>query len=233
MIAQNQIYSGHEMSRDCMKWMTGIKGVAWSNAGKNVLLHVTLPGMNALKIFAADVGNLSDARYFAALGVDFLSFDLSPYSEDKWQKAMAMTEWIEGPKMVFPYSLMDNIHGVEDYALLFDTPEKKPPFLISDVFFRLPLNSLSEDLFANGLSEGNLLITGNMEDLEQKRAILEIFCRRMPVYLDLNSRTETLSDLIHELQPEGIVVRGGQEEKPGFKSFEELDAWFDEIASFR
>lgn len=55
----------------------------------------------------------------------------------------------------------------------------------------------------------------------------------MPVYLDLDMLTENLTDLIADLKPEGFVVRGGLEEKPGFKSFDELDALFDQLAALR
>ena len=188
--------------------------------------------MNALKIFAADVGNLSDARYFAAWGVDFLSFDLSPYSEEKWQKAMAMAEWIDGPKMVIPLSMMEKMNSVGDYALLLDTADQKASFPTADVFYTSALGSLS-DLAVTGYANGNLIISGNAEDLEQKRVILKNICLQMPVYLDLDMLTENLTDLIADLKPEGFVVRGGLEEKPGFKSFDELDALFDQLAALR
>jgi phosphoribosylanthranilate isomerase len=233
VLFQKQEYNGKAISGKRGKGLTGNCIAQWSNAGKNVLLHVTLTGMNALKIFAADVGNLSDARYFAALGADFLSFDLSPFSEEKWQKAMAMAEWIDGPKLVIPLSLTEKMNHVGNYALLFDTPDQKAPFPNTDVFFTITLDSLSDNLPANSFTNGSLIVSGNVEDLEQKGAALKNICLRMPVYLDLSTRTENLTDLIIDLKPEGVVVRGGQEEKPGFKSFDELDTLFDQLAALR
>lgn len=56
--------------------------------------------MLRLKIAVLSINNLTDARYFAAYGVDYLGFDLNPESEDflGYDKIKEIVEWVEGPK---------------------------------------------------------------------------------------------------------------------------------------
>ncbi len=49
------------------------------------------------RVIAADITNLTDARYFAARGIDYLMFDLSKISLDK---ILEIKEWVEGPAVV-------------------------------------------------------------------------------------------------------------------------------------
>jgi len=46
------------------------------------------------RVIAADITNLTDARYFAARGVDYLMFNLSRLPLDK---LLEIIEWVEGP----------------------------------------------------------------------------------------------------------------------------------------
>jgi len=56
--------------------------------------------MLKLKIAVLSINNLTDARYFAAYGVDYLGFDLNTESDDflGFDKIKEIVEWVEGPK---------------------------------------------------------------------------------------------------------------------------------------
>jgi len=58
---------------------------------------------------AAAVANLTDARYFAALGVDYMGFALEPGAEGHISpmELAAFREWIEGPALVGEFGGMD------------------------------------------------------------------------------------------------------------------------------
>ena len=62
---------------------------------------------------------------------------------------------------------------------------------------------------------------------------LKTLCQHFDVYMDADIPIDNLSEMINTFQPTGLVIRGGEEEKPGFKSFDELDDWFEAISSFR
>ena len=53
------------------------------------------------KIIATQITNLTDARYFAARGIDYLLFDLDEISIDK---IFEINEWVEGPKILLLFS---------------------------------------------------------------------------------------------------------------------------------
>lgn len=56
--------------------------------------------MLKLKIAVLSINNLTDARYFAAYGVDYLGFELNPENSDflGFDKIKEIVEWVEGPK---------------------------------------------------------------------------------------------------------------------------------------
>lgn len=49
------------------------------------------------RVIAANITNLTDARYFAARGVDYLMFDVSQMSIDS---IVEIKDWVEGPKHI-------------------------------------------------------------------------------------------------------------------------------------
>lgn len=53
------------------------------------------------KVVASQVTNLTDARYFAARGIDYLLFDLDQVSLDK---IIEINEWVEGPELLLLFS---------------------------------------------------------------------------------------------------------------------------------
>ncbi|NNF21271.1 MAG: hypothetical protein HKN67_04970, partial [Saprospiraceae bacterium] len=54
------------------------------------------------KLIAQNITNLTDARYFAAWGIEYLSFNLnseSPYYIPM-EKVKEIRDWVEGPKIL-------------------------------------------------------------------------------------------------------------------------------------
>jgi len=47
------------------------------------------------------------------------------------------------------------------------------------------------------------------------------------VYIDGIASLDVLESLLTEVNPTGIVLRGGEEEKVGYKSYDELDVIFE------
>ena len=58
-----------------------------------------------MKIKASKIENLTDARYFAAQGVEYLGFDLTNIEEnqEKYRTIHAIKEWVEGVQFVGEY----------------------------------------------------------------------------------------------------------------------------------
>ena len=69
------------------------------------------------------------------------------------------------------------------------------------------------------------------ENLEENSLIskkeLHSLCQNYPIILSISVRSENLDDLLETIQPEGLSIKGGEEEKVGFKSFDEIDDLFE------
>ncbi|MCB0619667.1 MAG: N-(5'-phosphoribosyl)anthranilate isomerase, partial [Saprospiraceae bacterium] len=61
-------------------------------------------------------------------------------------------------------------------------------------------------------------------------ADLRQLCEEFPVILALPCPAGQLEELLARIRPAAIGLRGGEEEKVGYKSFDELDELFELLA---
>lgn len=69
--------------------------------------------MLSRKVIAMNVTNLTDARYFAARGIDYLLFDLD---EMDVSHILEIKEWVEGPEILLLFSAQ-SINDVDECVL--------------------------------------------------------------------------------------------------------------------
>ena len=67
---------------------------------------------------------------------------------------------------------------------------------------------------------------------EQARQQLRSLCRDYRIILSMDFDAAALEEVLESVQPYGINVRGGAEEKVGFKSFDELDELFEGLETY-
>lgn len=173
------------------------------------------------KIIASEVCNLTDARYFAAWGVDYMAFDCDPESAHFVSEA-ALAEirtWVEGP----------GILGIMSGAL--DANELCRKLSLTGTLSK-------EVLTGPGLAHFREI---DFEDLDQSDLTKLIIKVEKPVQLDhLISRAAAFQDCYLDIEPTipvvkdiiatgnlGLVLKGGTEEKVGFKSYEHYDELYD------
>ena len=67
------------------------------------------------KVKAEAINNLSDARYFAAMGVSWLGFslDLSKKTNLEPETIREIIQWVQGPKIVGEFGLQPESHILE------------------------------------------------------------------------------------------------------------------------
>ncbi|MCB9263888.1 MAG: N-(5'-phosphoribosyl)anthranilate isomerase [Lewinellaceae bacterium] len=206
------------------------------------------------KVKASSVTNLTDARYFAAWEIEWLGFNFDPGSEAyiQPQAAQAIKEWIDGVKVAGEFGLqsfeeiltavdMLELDGVQigrfgSIETLKALHENEVPILLETVVedagklreaaAAFPQTAPYVEAFIlnfdkNGISWGAL----------QGRPVEQLgqLCREYPVILSLDFNPETLQEALESLNLYGINVRGGEEEKTGFKSFDELDELFEAL----
>jgi len=171
------------------------------------------------KIIAQNITNLTDARYFAAWGIEYLSFNMipgSPYEMNK-EDIEEIKEWLEGPRVL-----------IETKALEFD--ELGDGLILDNIYSSMPLSqevifrTSASELF-KGLPGGKYIIkAADRSEFNKLLAIDHSDLQGLDVYLDI---TDLQIDKNDDLGPFGLVIQGGEEEKPGVKSFDELDELYD------
>lgn len=207
------------------------------------------------QIKASQIGNLTDARYFAAWGVEWLGFCFDPGNENFLQvQAMnAIKAWIEGPKIIGEFgwqstediltavNLID-LDGIQlgMHVELSEVQKLKDLYIIQEIVVeknakwqdiqemmasRAPyVNVFLLNFDKNGISWNEIHQSSffQLTDLQQ-------ICKTYPIIISMDVNTQNLDAILEHLQPLGLNLRGGTEEKVGLKSFDELDDIFENL----
>ncbi|MBP7821824.1 MAG: hypothetical protein KA010_02795 [Saprospiraceae bacterium] len=176
-------------------------------------------------IVAGPIQHLTDARYFAAEGADWLLADVDPTSEYHIDPntLKAIKEWVAGPKWVIKGDSLDidqllqlgqyvdcNAYIVNDAqrTLNTDTPcwlsigGTSPDGNATDHYsvFYLEVDDLTD-----------LMIPGNKKLYQQT------------IIRHGNWSTMSIDIILETIHPLGIVLQGSSEEKVGVKSYDEIE----------
>lgn len=203
---------------------------------------------------AGPITNLTDARYFAAREVAWLSFDFNSGSETYIQPQMmsAIKEWVDSVKFVGEFGMASaaeirqltaqlQLDAVQvgmftDLETLVDLQSPVPvmkeiiienettPEQITELLelFQPWVQIFILDFAKNGVTWADL-----QKSEIFSTAQLRSWCERFPVMFCIDFQKEMLNNFLNALQPLGLCVKGGEEEKTGYKSFDELDEIFD------
>jgi len=202
---------------------------------------------------ASQISNLTDARYFAAMGVGWLEFSLDQGNSDYIAPngLLAIKEWIEGPKFVGHFGLHDagaineavkqfsfdaillpaffpkeQIEQLDETIIIQEIVLEKDQKVdqLNDIDSKL--NYLQLNFEKNGFS---------WTDIQNNKAPMELeeiisLQKRIPLFLMVAALTDSELESIFKHLPRCIIcLRGGEEEKVGYKSFDELDELFDKL----
>ncbi len=208
-----------------------------------------------MKIKASHITNLTDARYFAARDVEWMSFDFREKSSDYIDpmKARAMFAWVEGPIIVgeFDHMTGDEIRfyadawglkavqvgmfsDIEVVKALQGLPIIKEiwiePFTNREVVEKtlkayLPYVEVFQLNFKNGKIAWQDI---NTEGSVINIGDLEALCRNYKIILDIDFDTADIAG-IKNYPLSGLNLKGGTEERIGVKTFDELDDIFDAL----
>lgn len=180
----------------------------------------------------SSVTNLSDARYCAGMGVDFLGFDINPASPEYVNpvKFQEITGWVAGVKLV------GEVHQLDEASIRAQLVQYPVDCLeISDT-------SLLESLQHTGLSfilkvtatenlheavaccdkypSVSYLFIELNEPMDEKA--IRTFAASAPLLLGYEVGPEEVEILLKQTDIKGFVLRGSQEIKPGFKDYDAL-----------
>ncbi len=204
------------------------------------------------KVKIAGINNLTDARYCAGMGVEWLGFCIDEDQTDfiGYQKIENIIEWISGVQMV---------------GEIYSNQQTLPEQVLDFGFDALEINELQFHYLQNALQANHKLATlplflhwavrpdTNFEELatiwrkkytavnhfilnlplstailapEQAnfRQAFTQLCKEFPVLLGANFgiKADNILELLAIFQPKGIVLAGGNEIRAGLKDMDEL-----------
>lgn len=196
-------------------------------------------------IKASRITNLTDARYFAARDVHFLGFNLDEGTAGYLEPSTmhAIREWVEGPAIVGEFSTAP-VAVVREAAAFFKldavqvraTQHLDQLPLLESLTVLLELEADTDPTTAEQVMRQAapfvqffvLPFLGEMPTNPQAEAWATLFSQ-YPVLLHTPATAAQLPDLLTRLQPQGLSLAGGEEERTGVKSFDEIEEIFDVV----
>lgn len=180
------------------------------------------------KVKAGNITNLSDARYCAGMGVDWLSFPANAVDPTKFKE---ITDWVTGPHFILEVNDATSRDIIRQYPVTRLETGAEQMNLVDQLpgmewFIRIP----SSDWYTkkNELIKWKDKISYLVVELDHhdSQALTDMASHfKLLVHLHGN---QSLNDLL-SLPVEGINITGEDELKPGLKDFERLAGVLEEL----
>ncbi|UBM59436.1 hypothetical protein LAG90_02030 [Marinilongibacter aquaticus] len=168
------------------------------------------------EVLVSELSNLSDARYCAGMGVQFLSFELNENhpSHIGFKKMVEIKNWLMGPQIGGRLE-----HWSEDIP--FD--ELQLDFLI--------INKVSDlDKARSKAAQVMLEVDHNELSMINLHEFDHVILHELPeekpehfsVFYAIEIDAENWEDVVESDDFEKLVLKGNHEERPGFSQYEQL-----------
>jgi len=177
-----------------------------------------------------EITNLSDARYCAGMGVDYIGFRIDN-EHDKYVDVAnynEITNWISGIGLIGETSGKSESKP-EDYKidqLLIDNIDQLAHYTGQPAIWSVPMVDLQNNISTLSDYQSKIVgivITGEDSNLtENHLAIIKDIATRFDVYLSFGVRTDNVLNVIDELPIKGLALKGSDEIRPGYKDYNEL-----------
>jgi phosphoribosylanthranilate isomerase len=208
-----------------------------------------------MKIKASSIQNLTDARYFAAWHVEWLGFslELGHANYTRPQDVKEIKDWLVGPKIVGEFGFAQLVEEIEEAVTLLNLDAiQLSPFTEVALLERLQGHTILQeysiaawteladfkkraeqvghlvDYFILDLAQHGLTWAALQRD-SNALELLQFLCQEYALLLQIVCPPDQLGDFIATVQPHGLNLRGGEEERVGVKSFDDLDAVFETL----
>ncbi|MHA8081905.1 N-(5'-phosphoribosyl)anthranilate isomerase [Aquirufa sp. A-Brett2-15D] len=181
------------------------------------------------KVKVSSIENLSDARYCAGMGVEWLGFSLAMPLE----KFVEIRNWLAGVQIVGecvglkPEDIKIVVASHQPDAIEIDS--KVNLVLIQDIDLPkiLRVNIDTDNLpalFASAAPYVShfLLIGDGPESLQGMESSIEIWAAQYPIILGLEVSEEDIEEWVEQTSIQGIGLTAGKEDRPGFRDFSDL-----------
>ena len=189
-----------------------------------------------------NISHLSDARYCAGMGVDYLGFCLDHTNQnfidpDNFKN---IKNWVVGPKIVGEFStntpeyIRDNIRNYSLDMLEVSSPEVI--YQISDInipkILRINVSSFPdinnlEKLLEELSGQVNFFIIEKSDDSSHVLSSFFTLANTYKIMAGFDLESKMVSQLILMSNIYGISMQGGSEIKPGYKDYDDLAEIFE------
>jgi phosphoribosylanthranilate isomerase len=180
------------------------------------------------KVKVSKITNLSEARYCAGMGVDFLSFPVSSVDPKTYQE---ITGWVSGPLFGIEIN-RENFEVIQDYKtdfvqVDFDCLDLLPKNLKSVIVIDANKWETSKSKLISSKERILFLELAISTTDSQTENLIQEIAKDFELFVKLTN-TESLQSL--SKLPAGISLEGGTEQRPGLKEYplseilEKLDA---------
>lgn len=197
--------------------------------------------MSKIKIKASAINNLTEGRYFAALGVEWLGF---PTSKLPPEQIVEIKEWLFGPRFVLELGeeteeQINEIVQISGVHIIETTRELNLLALSADVQSVIrrievadgsDLSNVREkmDKIANATAQFLLHFQAPYNQCEHWLADesslqkLNKLCQEFPVIIEIDSQVENIESFLSQVDPFGLSIQGTDEEEVGLKNFDHI-----------
>lgn len=190
------------------------------------------------KVKFSNVTNLSDARYAAAVGIEYIGFCFDKLSADYIApiKAKEMIDWITGSNIVAEFG-NQSIEEIKDISELLQVdvvelnntilPDELPE-IGKAIIKKIDVNQLNKEQLANELAayskycDAFHVYASTQPENYDCEQLVEL-CKNYQIIWGLNISTQTVMNTLDSFKPFAINVSGGSEEQVGIKDFDELN----------
>jgi phosphoribosylanthranilate isomerase len=196
------------------------------------------------EVKVGNISNLSDARYCAGMGVQYLGFSMDSNSDQYVDQNTLKTikEWIVGPKIVGEFSKIDpdsqiysSLEEELDYIEItdpdsIDVAEKTgiPVILKLDITNIKSIPGLSE-ILDNLNNRVQFFLLDGFPGPEIKNMDILNLSSQYRIMIGFKMDQQSIHAWIDGTNIFGISLKGGTEIKPGFKDYDELADILEEI----
>jgi phosphoribosylanthranilate isomerase len=182
------------------------------------------------QVKVSSIANLSDARYCAGMGVEWLGFPLQEITVEKFTE---IRNWLAGVQIVgeFTKATADQVReAVAIYqpdVIEIDSSVSLVAIQSIDVSKILRVNIDTDNLpaifAASAPYVSHFLLVGDSADsLAGMEASVEIWAAQYPIIVGLDIPESDLDEWVEQSSIQGIGLVAGEEDRPGFRDFTDL-----------
>jgi phosphoribosylanthranilate isomerase len=182
------------------------------------------------QVKVSSIANLSDARYCAGMGVEWLGFPLQEITVEKFTE---IRNWLAGVQIVgeFTKATADQIREavaiyqpdvieVDSSVSLVAIQSIEIPKILR---VNIDTDNLPAIFTASAPYVSHFLLVGDSADsLTGMEASVEIWAAQYPIIVGLDIPEADLDEWVEQSSIQGIGLVAGEEDRPGFRDFTDL-----------